>query len=146
LRFISHCINYINVRYIIDYIKPIIHKESGVVFRAESCLIERHYRDGIRTIMQNFGIRSASVIRRHKLTRQGIINLYCYNLWLLIKGFRKGIAVLICTLLPPYGRGTLNDKRVSLRYEADWTRLPRFVVRLHAHVQKTLCTHMHAII
>lgn len=46
-----------------------MHKESGVVFRAESCLIERHYRDGITAIMQNFGIRSASVIRRHKLAK-----------------------------------------------------------------------------
>lgn len=93
---------------ITDYIRIIMHKESGaVVFRAESCLIERYYRDGIRPIMQNFGIRSASVIQRHKLTERGIINLYCHNLWLLIKGFRERIAVLICTLLPPFGAGKL---------------------------------------
>lgn len=67
--------------YITDCIRAIMRKESGaVVLRAESCLIERYYRDGIRPIMQNFRIRSASVIRRHKLAGRGIINLYCHNL------------------------------------------------------------------
>lgn len=70
MRFVSYRINYINAQYITDYIKTITRKESGVVSRAKSCLIERHYRDGITTIMQNFGIGSASVIRRHKLTER----------------------------------------------------------------------------
>lgn len=49
--------------HVVDYGRPVAHRESRESFSAltESCLIERDYRDRrVRTIMQNFGIRSGA--------------------------------------------------------------------------------------
>lgn len=58
---------------------------------------------------------------RHKLTTKGIINLYCHNLRLLIKGFKEDRGA---DLHPAeWSEQSLNDKG-SLRYELSPTNGP----------------------